>query len=196
MKRFILRVVVYLLSFLVIVGGVGFVGYSRSQKGYWYSGYDRSFPTVKAVKIPEYKPNKPTVAVILGNATTEVFDFMVPYEMFSMTDAFNVFAVAPDNNVKRITGGLELIPHYSFKELDQLLGKSPDIIVIPYMTMVEKEGYQPVREWILKHSSDQTTVLSICVGAENLADTGLLKGKSAAIHWQVFDLIKRKYRDT
>lgn len=99
---------------------------------------------------------------------------MVPYEMFAMTGEFNVFAVAPDNKVKSITGGLDLLPHYSFKEMDRLLGKSPDIIVIPYMPMVDKKKYQPVREWIQKHKD--ATLLSICGGAANLADTGLLKG--------------------
>jgi AraC family transcriptional activator FtrA len=191
MKRLLLRIVVYLLTFVVIVGGVGYVGLIHTQKDYWFSGYDRVLPSVKVAKIPEYNPNKPTVAVVLGNVTTEVFDFVFPYDMFAMTNAFNVFAVASDNNVKRITGGLELIPHYSFNELDQLLGKSPDIIVIPHMPNTKKEDNRSVQEWLLKHSG--TTLLSICGGAETLADTGLLKGKSAATHWEFIDSMMKQY---
>ncbi|AIE59990.1 DJ-1/PfpI family protein [Bacillus methanolicus] len=194
MKRLMLRVVVYVGIFVIFLGGIGLIGFSRSQRDYWFSVRNQPVPYLQKVKRPDYNPNKPTVAVLLSNPTTEVFDFMVPYEMFAMTGEFNVFAVAPDNKVKSITGGLDLLPHYSFKEMDRLLGKSPDIIVIPYMPMVDKKKYQPVREWIQKHKD--ATLLSICGGAANLADTGLLKGKSATIHWQYFDKTKKKYLDT
>lgn len=194
MKRMLLRIVVYVCIFVVFVGGSGAVGFARSQKDYWFGVREKPAPALQEVKIPEYNPNKPTVAVVLGNPTTEIFDFMVPYEMFAMTDAYNVYAVAPDNNVTTLTGGLDLAPHYSFQQMDQLLGKSPDLIVIPFMPMVDEKKYRPVREWIQKHSN--TNILSICAGAENLADTGLLKGKSSTLHWQVFDRATKLYPDT
>jgi AraC family transcriptional activator FtrA len=86
------------------------------------------------------------------------------------------------------------VPHYSFQEIDQLLGKSPDIIVIPYMPMDYENKYKPVREWIQKHS--KTTLLSICDGAANLADTGLLKGKTVTSHWKNISFFQRQYPDT
>jgi AraC family transcriptional activator FtrA len=194
MKRFFLRLVVYVSIFVLFVGGIGVVGFIRSQNDYWFGVRDKPVPSLQGVKIPEYNPNKPTVAVLLGNPTTEVFDFMVPYEMFAMTEAYNVYAVAPDKNVTTLTGGLDLVPHYSFEEMDQLLGKSPDLIVIPFMPMIDEEKYHPVREWIQKHS--KTNILSICSGAENLADTGLLKGKSSTLHWQVFNRAKKQHPET
>lgn len=102
-----------------------------------------------------------------------------------------LIAVASDHNVKRITGGLEVIPHYSFNELDQILGKSPDIIVIPHLPSTNKEDNRSVREWLLKHS--ETTLLSICGGAETLADSGLLRGKSAATHWEFIDSMMKQH---
>jgi AraC family transcriptional activator FtrA len=194
MKRLFLRVVIYLSIFVLLVGGIGAVGFIRSQNDYWFGVRNEPVPSLQGVKIPEHDPNKPTVAVLLGNPTTEVFDFMVPYEMFAMTGAYNVYAVAPDKNVTSLTGGLDLVPHYSFEEMDQLLGKSPDLIVIPFMPMVDQEKYKPVREWIQKHAN--TNLLSICSGAENLADTGLLKGKSSTLHWQVFGRAKTQYPET
>jgi AraC family transcriptional activator FtrA len=194
MKRLLLRLVVYVCMIAVIVGGIGAVGFIRSQNDYWFGIRDKPVPSLQGVKIPEHDPNKPTVAVLLGNPTTEVFDFMVPYEMFAMTEAYNVYAVAPDKNVTSLTGGLDLVPHYSFEELDQLLGKSPDLIVIPFMPMVDEEKYKPVREWIQKHS--KTNLLSICSGAENLADTGLLKGKSSTLHWQVVNRAIKQHPET
>ncbi|HZG16901.1 MAG TPA: DJ-1/PfpI family protein [Candidatus Bathyarchaeia archaeon] len=193
MNTFLLRFVLYLSIFVLFVGGIGAFGAIRSRAD-WISVRDLSAPSWQGVKIPEYNPNKPTVAVVLGSPITEVFDFLVPYEMFAMTDAYNVYAVAPDNNVTSLTGGLDLFPHLSFQEMDRLLGKSPDLIVIPYMPMVDEEKYRPVREWIQKHA--KTQILSICSGSRNLADTGLLNGKTSTIHWRIVNQVEEIYPDT
>ncbi|MED3562093.1 DJ-1/PfpI family protein [Bacillus xiapuensis] len=184
MKIF-LRVAVYVMTFVILLGGVGAFGYIHSNHAYWFPTRQTPMPALQDVSVPEYNPKKPTVAVLLSNSTTEVFDFMVPYEMFAMTESYNVYAVAPDKTMKTLTGGLDLMPHYSFDELDQLLGKSPDLIVIPAMPMGDEAKYKPVREWIQKHSD--TKLLSICAGGVNLADTGLLKGKEATTDWKSFD---------
>lgn len=179
----LLRIAMYFLVVILIVGGAGALGFVYTTNAEM-SRYDhRQSPHLEHVSIPAYDPSKPTVAVLLANDVTEVFDFLVPYEMFALTDKYNVFSVAPDTEIKSLTGGLDVIPHYSFAELDQKLGKSPDIIVIPFMPILNEHSYAPVREWIRKHSSEKTILLSICNGAENLADTGLLDGKRAATHW-------------
>lgn len=182
--KVLLRVVVYVMTFVILFGGIGAFGYSRSKQEYWIPARQAPMPALQGVSVPAHDPKKPTVAVLLSNPTTEVFDFMVPYEMFAMTESYNVYAVAPDKNVKLLSGGLDLMPHYSFDELDRLLGKSPDLIVIPAMPIVDEAKYKPVREWIQKHSD--TKLLSICAGALNLADTGLLKGKEATTDWKSF----------
>lgn len=183
--KLLLRVVVYGMTFVLLFGGIGAFGYIRSNQGYWLPTRPTPMPAIQEVSVPEHHPEKPTVAVILSDPTTEVFDFMVPYEMFAMTGAYNVYAVAPNKNGKTLSGGLDLMPHYSFDELDRLLGKSPDLIVIPAMPMVDEAKYKPVREWIQKHSD--TKLLSICAGGLNLADTGLVKGKEATTDWKSFD---------
>jgi len=185
MKKFVLRVVVYVMTFVILFGGIGAFGYIRSNQAYWNPVRQTPVPSLQNVSVPKHNPEKPTVAVLLSDPTTEVFDFMVPYEMFAMTDSYNVYAVAPDKNIKTLSGGLDLMPHYSFDELDRLLGKSPDLIVIPAMRMVDEAKYKPVREWIQKHADTQ--LLSICAGALNLADTGLLRGKEATTDWKSFD---------
>ncbi|OXM83078.1 DJ-1/PfpI family protein [Paenibacillus rigui] len=193
--KLLLRVFVYVLTFVIFFGGIGAYGYIRSNQEYWKPARQTPMPALQGVSVPEHNPKKPTVAVLLSNPTTEVFDFMVPYEMFAMTESYNVYAVAPDKNVKTLTGGLDLMPHYSFDELDRLLGKSPDLIVIPAMPMVDEAKVKPVREWIQKHAD--TKLLSICAGGLNLADTGLLKGKEATTDWKSFDYHEiNKYPET
>src|SRR3954465_1243630 len=80
---------------------------------------------------PVYNPLKPTVAVMLGGEKTEAIDFVAPYELFASSEAFNVYAVAPKKQLTSLTGGLSVMPHYSYQELDDLLGKKPDVVVIP-----------------------------------------------------------------
>jgi len=187
-----LRIIMYFLVFIVIVGGAGGIGFVKTMNA-GMSVYDPPPPAWTNVNVPTYDANKPTVAVLLANEVTEVFDFLVPYEMFAMTASYNVYGVAPDREIKSLTGGLDVLPHYSFEELDAMLGKSPDIIVIPFMPILDEKKYAPVREWIQKHSSPHTTLLTICNGAENLADTGLLDGKSAATHWGDLNRLIKAY---
>lgn len=190
----VLRFMIYLIIVVIVVAGGGTIGFISTMNS-GMSTYDKSAPVLNNVQVPEYDASKPTVAVLLANEVTEVFDFLVPYEMFAMTKAYNVYGVAPERKIKSLTGGLDVIPHYSFDEMDTLLGKSPDIIVIPFMPILDEKRYAPVREWIQKHSTVNTTLLSICNGAENLADTGLLDGKSAATHWGDVNRLIKKYAE-
>ncbi|CAG7638424.1 hypothetical protein PAESOLCIP111_03939 [Paenibacillus solanacearum] len=191
MKKWLLRVVVYVSCFVVVVGGVGFYGSSQSQKAFWMSVREQAVPSLEYVEKPKHDPAKPTVAVVLGSENTEGLDFTIPYQLFSMTGAFNVYAVAADNEVKTLTGGLDVVPHYSFRQLDALLGKSADIIAIPYLNVTDPAGSEPVRQWILQHQD--ATLLSICAGSDMLASTGLLNGKLSATHWQTMSVLTRKY---
>ncbi|MFD0769351.1 DJ-1/PfpI family protein [Bacillus sp. CGMCC 1.60114] len=189
------RFIVYVCVFVLFVGGTGAIGFMSTMQEAM-SVYDKRVPaSLQSIQAPAYDSKKPTVAVILANEVTEVFDFLVPYEMFSMTNSYNVFAAAPDKNIKSLTGGLDVVPHYTFDELDKLTGKGPDIIVIPFMPILDEAKYKPVRDWIRKHSGKETTLLSICNGAENLADTDLLNGKSAATHWGDIDRLEKKYTE-
>ncbi|WP_268625199.1 DJ-1/PfpI family protein [Paenibacillus alvei] len=190
--KIVLRIIIYLIVFVVVVGGIGAVGFINTMNA-GMSVYDKAPTGLTDLQVPKYDSNKPTVAVLLANEVTEVFDFLVPYEMFAMTEAYNVYGVAPDREIKSLTGGLDVVPHYSYDEMDAMLGKSPDIIVIPFMPILDENKYAPVREWIRKHSGAKTTLISICNGAENLADTGLLNGKSAATHWGDINRLIKKY---
>ncbi|MBP1934491.1 DJ-1/PfpI family protein [Ammoniphilus resinae] len=194
MKSLFLRLVIYISLVVVFVGGMGWFGFQSSRDAFYQANRKEPLPSLQGIAKPKYDPKKPTVAVLLGNESTYGSDFMIPYEVFSRTGAYNVYAVASDNQVKTLTGGLDVVPHYSFQELDQLLGKSPDIIAIPFMNGNDEEKFQPIRKWIQQHA--EATFLSICGGSGNLAATGLLKGKSAASHWLNLGVFEKDYPDT
>nr|WP_236588002.1 DJ-1/PfpI family protein [Tumebacillus amylolyticus] len=189
-----LRITLYVVVFAVFFAGVGVMGILHFRKNFYSTTFDLPAPSLQGIEPPVYDPQKPTVAVLMGNVTTEDFDFLIPYDLFSRTDAFNVYAVAPDKNIKPLTGGLDVVPHFTMAEIDAKLGKSPDIIVVPQMIRTDEEGYKPIREYMQQHAD--TTIISICGGAENLADSGLLKGKSANTHWQGVATAKSSFPDT
>lgn len=190
MLRKIWRIIVFVVIVALIVGGVGLAGFANSQKQFWMALREQPLPSLEGIKKPVHDPKKPTVAVLLGNEITEGLDFTIPYQIFSMTDAYNVYAVAADNEVRSLSGGVDVVPHYSFEELDRLLGGSAEIIVIPFM-MGNPLQITPIRDYILKHQD--TTLLSICAGAGILASTGLLNGKVGATHWQTMSTLTKKY---
>ncbi|MFH5183554.1 hypothetical protein ACHHV8_13550 [Paenibacillus sp. TAB 01] len=101
--KLLLRVVACVMTFAILFGGVSAFGYIHSNHAYWNPVRQTPMPALQDMSVPEYHPEKPTVAVLLSNPTTEIFDFMVPYEMFAMTDFYNVYAVAPDKNMKTLS---------------------------------------------------------------------------------------------
>jgi putative intracellular protease/amidase len=192
--QFVLRSIVLLGVFFLPTAGAAGAGY--------LSGMNLAMGTEDAVKVPPqlalptpraYDPTKPTVAILLSSHLTEVTDFLVPYELFSATDAFNVYGVAPQRQVTTLTGGLDVLPDYSLGDLDKLLGKAPDLIVIPAMPDLEDKDNQPTLDWLRKQASQHSQLFSICVGAEVLAYAGLLDGHHATTHWADIDRLAAQY---
>lgn len=117
MKRLFRRLVVYVCMVVVFVGGMGWFGFDRSRDAFYQVSRQEPIPSLHGMNKPKYDPNKPTVAVLLGNESTYGSDFMIPYELFSRTRAFNVYAVASDNRVKTLTGGLDVVLYNGVEEL-------------------------------------------------------------------------------
>ncbi len=194
MKK-VIRIVIYVLAFVLPIVALGTIGY--------FSTLSLTLPKPADLEIPEtgvgslstksYDPTKPTVAVVLGSNRTEVTDFLIPYQLFSASEAYNVYAVAPERKTTSLAGGLEVIPDFSYAELSMLLGKSPDVVVIPAFPNVESSENTPVLTWIKQQSDRGSFIFSICVGAEVFAATGLLDGHTATTHWGDIDRIETLY---
>jgi putative intracellular protease/amidase len=146
---------------------------------------------------PTHDPNKPTAVVLLGASGAQVTDVLAPYEVLSATGVFNVYAVAPERRLVPLSAGLGVIPHLSLGELDQrLAGEAPAVIVVPAMPGVGGSAHQPVADWLRARDGDNTIFLSICNGADVLAEAKLLDGRRATANWMVLDLWERKYPAT
>ncbi|WP_141502116.1 DJ-1/PfpI family protein [Paenibacillus luteus] len=192
MKK-IVRMVVYLLAFILPPVVAGLASISSLPKAGSFTVQPSAEQIAGNAKPPVYDSQKPTVAIMLGDEKTEAIDFMAPYELFAASESFNVYAIAPEKRATTLTGGLKVMPHYSYVELDEMLKKEPDVIVIPFIPPGSEKGQQAVRDYLIKHSTEKTILLSICNGAENLASTGLLDGLSATTHWGDIGGVEKRY---
>ena len=195
---FLARAVVYLLAFLVPPVLVSVVGVKAVESAR-YEGPPAA-ARVQAEELPappRHDPNKPTAVVLLSNQGSEVADVLAPYEVLSESGSFNVYAAAPEREVVPLSGGLDVVPQLSLAELDRRLGGGdPDVIVVPAMPDVGSAEHRPVAEWLREHSEGTGTVMSVCNGAEVLADAGLLDGRQATANWANIATWERRYPDT
>jgi len=88
--------------------------------------------------------------------------------------------------------GLDFIPDLSFADYDALVGRSPDLVIVPYLSAWRHED-AAVIPWIRAHVGSATLLLSICQGAELGAATGLFDGHAATAHWRVLDRLAAEH---
>jgi AraC family transcriptional regulator, transcriptional activator FtrA len=189
------RIVLYGLAFILPITALAVIGYQStvglaSKPAHWA---DMPKAEGSSLLTKKYDPTKPTVAIVLGSDQTEITDFLIPYKLFSASDAYNVYAVAPERKLTTLSGGLDVMPDFSYSELDTLLGKSPDVVMIPAIPHVTSPKNQPVITWIKQQSGKGSFIFSICVGAETFAATGLLDGRTATTHWGDIARIEQAY---
>jgi transcriptional regulator GlxA family with amidase domain len=137
---------------------------------------------------------------ILIFENVEVLDFAGPFEVFSRvrlspgvdsrrseeSAPFSVFTVARSLGSIRTTGGLEIVPRYSFADAPRI-----DLVVIPggFGTRALLEDRE-VLDWIRSTAARCKLVTSVCTGSLLLAKAGLLERHHATTHWGALDLLQ------
>ncbi|WP_416672667.1 GlxA family transcriptional regulator [Egbenema bharatensis] len=95
---------------------------------------------------------------------------------------FQVEIVAPTREAMSTASGLPLNAQRAIAEVD-----STNIVIVPSVMVqhgVWKTGrYPEVVQWLQDMHSQGATLCSACSGALLLAETGLLNGKEATMHW-------------
>lgn len=106
----------------------------------------------------------------------EVFqDVMVPSRGVSMHDqhVFELYTVSDTRKPIRVSGGMQVVPDYTFEDAPE-----PGVVVVP-----AQDGNSPkMMDWLRRMAGKSDVVMSVCAGAFQLGEAGLLKGKKATTH--------------
>jgi transcriptional regulator GlxA family with amidase domain len=130
----------------------------------------------------------------------EVLDFCGPLEVFSVTrlneekrreepSPFKVLLVAEKTNPVITTGGMKVIPDYTFESCPKL-----DILVVPGGWGIRKElNNQAMLDWLRSRAAKVETLSSVCTGSILLGFAGLLDGLHATTHWDALDWMRDSF---
>jgi transcriptional regulator GlxA family with amidase domain len=177
-----------MLVLLPLTAGFGVFSYKARTIG------AETRPALKAPlpPLPTPDPSRRIAVVLLSNNGTEITDALPPYELLAESGVFNTYFIAPERRVSpmmsamqlpsgigRLPSGLDVLPHYGFADYERIVGRAPDLIVIPNHTAFVLGSERQVLEWIRAHAGPRTTILSICAGSRVLVETGLLDGHAA-----------------
>ncbi len=128
-----------------------------------------------------------------------IYDVLNAFSMLSTYDdavpnisPFQVQIVAPTREAISTASGLPLTASRALADVD-----ATDIAIVPSV-MVEhgiwKTGrYPEVVEWLRDMHSRGATLCSACSGVLLLAETGLLDGKDATMHWASASTFKQNF---
>ena len=157
----------------------------------------RDNPLKSAVALSPLKPpasgSIPVAFVISKGAV--VIDFAGPWEVFEgasipgrgmMDRAFEVYTVAETLEAITASGGMKIVPNYTFQNAPQ-----PKVIVIP----AQDDSPEPMLNWIRKATQNSDVTMSVCTGAFVLAATGLLNGKAATTHHSAYSDLAMQFPD-
>ena len=139
------------------------------------------------------------VGIILFN-DIEVLDFCGPFEVFSATrlneekrreepSPLEIFLIAETLSYVTTTGGMKVIPEYSFENCPRL-----DILVVPGGWGTRKELKNPVMlEWLRSRAAEVEILTSVCTGSMLLGFAGLIDGLHATTHWRSLDWMRDSF---
>jgi len=96
---------------------------------------------------------------------------------------FELFVVSDNLEPVTMTGGLQLLPQYTFENAPQ-----PHVISVG-----AQMGGNGLIQWLKKTAPKTDLTMSICTGAFQLAAAGLLDGLKATTHHDFFDTFEKKY---
>ena len=136
------------------------------------------------------------VAFAISDGVT-VIDFAGPWEVFQdvmirdrgkeMDEQmpFQLFTVSDTTEPLTGSGGLKLVPDYTFDSAPQA-----KVVVVP-----AQRGSQALHGWLRKMSTSADVIMSVCTGAFQLGKAGLLAGMDATTHHDFLDQFAKAFPD-
>jgi transcriptional regulator GlxA family with amidase domain len=160
------------------------------------SPVEAAAPELEGNKLIPPAKGKIPVAFAISEGVT-VIDFSGPWEVFQdvmvkergkeMDEQmpFELFTVSEKTAPVIGSGGLKLVPDYTFESAPQAR-----VVVVP-----AQRGSTALHAWLRKVTETTDITMSVCTGAFQLAKAGLLSGKSATTHHDYLDSFAKAFPD-
>ena len=187
LARPILLVLGFILPILIVAGWRSFGAMQRMVQ------YPSMPPPAVAFPPPTAREGRPVALILLSNRGTEAADVLLSYAVLRASDAFDVITVAPERRFSPLTGGLDVLPDYSFADWTEIHPETPAFLVVPYFL----DANSPVlMDWIRDQAALGAPLVSLSDGARTLAAAGLLDGQRATTHFWSMSSMARNYPET
>lgn len=133
---------------------------------------------ISALKPP--KRERPLVAIIGINESTETTDYLLPYGILRRADVADVVALSTGPGPVTLYPALRVEPDATITDFDTQYPEGADYVIVPAMSRYD----DPIAlEWIRSQADKGATIIGVCAGARVVAEAGLLDGKRATTHW-------------
>jgi putative intracellular protease/amidase/YHS domain-containing protein len=182
--------VLVLVTAILSVSLVSLTGCSHDKKAMAAAQSEQPAALANPLKPPAQ--GSIPVAFLLSDGAVMI-DFSGPWEVFQDVNvpgradaAFSLYTVAATKNPIRASGGMKIVPDYTFAN-----APAPKILVIP----AQSAPSAATKDWIRKVAKNADVVMSVCTGAFVLADTGLLSGKPATSHHSAYVRLASQFPD-
>lgn len=126
--------------------------------------------------------------------TLNAFRLLRSFEQDLPPQPFDVEIVAPSTDTVRGASGLPLGAHRTHEEVERT-----DIAIVPLMMVKTPDWvtgrYPRLVDWLGRQHQNGAILASACTGVLLLAETGLLDGREATIHWAFAPTFRRNFPD-
>ncbi|MGA0602950.1 DJ-1/PfpI family protein [Caulobacter sp. KR2-114] len=147
------------------------------------------------LSLPPPRPGhaRPLVVILADNAATETTDFTIPYGVLKDADVADVVSVSTHPGPVRLQMALRILADQTVSQFDAAHPEGADLVVVPFLPNPDKAA---LGAWLRGQYARGATILSICAGARNLAEAGLLGGRRATTHWHFIGPLEKAYPRT
>ncbi len=155
-----------------------------------------SKPIIDDTPLTPPAKGKINVAFAIADRAT-VIDFAGPWEVFqdvhvrdrgsSHSDQmpFRLYTVAATADPITASAGMRIIPNYSVKNAPK-----PDLVIVPAL-----RGNPILHSWLAEVAPETDLTMSVCTGAFQLGEAGLLDGLVATTHHNFYDAFEDQFPD-
>jgi putative intracellular protease/amidase len=149
----------------------------------WIPGEVEDARAAPEEKIDVWKPRagrtRPVIAVLAQNAGVELADYVTPFGVLAQSKVADVLSVSTEPGIVNMRP-LQVEAQLTLDSFDGMHPEGADYVVVPAV----RDPKDPrLLGFVRAQSQKGATIVSICLGALAVANTGLMDGRRVTSHW-------------